>query len=179
MIVNSTSNTAMFKILEGAILQRKRALDYLQEGITITDPNIPDNPLVYVNDSFLKLTGYTRDEVVNNNCRFLQGPETDPHTLQEIRNALEAKKPITVELINYKKDGSKFWNHLTISPVYNDRKELVNYVAVQRDVTHYRDMELHLKNKEKEVNALKKAVQLLKERVQEQEDTIGSFIMHQ
>ena len=101
----------------------------------ITDPRQPDNPIVYANDAFLGLTGYSRDEVMGSNCRFLQGPETDQTKISLVRAAIEAEADISVDLLNYKKNGSTFWNALYLSPVRNEAGELVFFFASQLDVT--------------------------------------------
>src|SRR5205807_746115 len=95
----------------------------------------PDNPLAWVNPSFSRVTGYEYDEAVGRNCRFLQGPATDPRTVAEIRAALEEPRTITATLLNYRKDGTAFWNQLSISPVFDGAGELVSFVGVQTDVT--------------------------------------------
>src|SRR5215217_7958240 len=101
----------------------------------ITDPRQPDNPIVCVNDAFLALSGYSRAEVVGHNCRFLQGPETDRTTVDRIRRAIAAGDGIETEILNYKKDGTPFWNALVISPVRNGAGELSHFFACQHDVT--------------------------------------------
>ncbi|MDR7037277.1 MULTISPECIES: HWE histidine kinase domain-containing protein [Methylobacterium] len=110
----------------------------------ITDPNKPDNPIVFVNDAFSKLTGYARAEILGNNCRFLQGPETDHRDVARIRDAIERRVPIEIELLNHKKSGEVFWNRLLISPVFDDDGALTYFFASQFDVTLERDRMVRL-----------------------------------
>lgn len=111
------------------------AIDEAPIGITLADPSLPDEPLVYVNEAFERVTGYPVDYVRGRNCRFLQGPDTDPSTVAEMRRGIEREEPVTVVVRNYKKDGSPFWNEVTIAPIYDENEELVHYVGFQSDVT--------------------------------------------
>ena len=111
------------------------AIDEAPIGITLADPSLPDEPLVYVNEAFERVTGYPTDYVRGRNCRFLQGPDTDPATVAEMRQAIEREEPVTVVVRNYRKDGSPFWNEVTIAPIYDDDGELVHYVGFQSDVS--------------------------------------------
>lgn len=104
-------------------------------SMIITDPRQPDNPIVFANDAFLRLSGYGRDEVIGKNCRFLQGPKTDKAAIAEIRSAIEDKNDVAVDILNYRKDGSTFWNALYLSPVSNDKGELQFFFASQLDVS--------------------------------------------
>ena len=104
-------------------------------SFTITDPRLPDNPLVFVNPAFERTTGYSREEVEGRNCRFLQGPDTDPADVQRIREALAAREHATITLLNYRKDGTAFWNELSLSPVHDAQGELTHIVGIQADVT--------------------------------------------
>ena len=113
----------------------QQALEQTRMAIGITDPHLPDNPLIYVNRAFVELTGYTRDEAVGHNCRFLQGPGTDPAHVQQLSQALDAREVRVVELLNYRKDGSTFWNSLHVGPVYNEAGELTHYYGSQWDIT--------------------------------------------
>lgn len=104
-----------------------------------TDPNQDDNPIVLANPAFLTLTGYDAEDLIGKNCRLLQGPETDQNNVSKIRSAIAEEKPIAVELLNYKKDGSSFWNALFVSPVYDKQNKLIFFFASQLDVSARRD----------------------------------------
>lgn len=117
----------------------------------ITDPRQHDNPIVFANDAFLKLTGYSRLEVTGRNCRFLQGPATDPESVAKIRAAIQARTDVSVDLVNYRKDGTTFYNALYISPVYDDAGELQFFFASQLDVS---DRYGHLEERERAYTAL-------------------------
>src|SRR4051794_34164347 len=114
---------------------RERAVIATDITFTITDPCQPDDPLVWVNPSFTRVTGYEAEEVVGRNCRFLQGPATDEAAVDEIRAALVEQRTVTTTLLNYRKDGTAFWNQLSISPVFDGEGALVSFVGVQTDVT--------------------------------------------
>lgn len=105
----------------------------------ITDPHQADNPIIFVNDAFSRLTGYARDEILNQNCRFLQGPETDKAHVAQIRSAIERQVAIEIELLNHKKNGEVFFNRLLISPVFDEEGVLTYFFASQFDVTLERD----------------------------------------
>lgn len=101
----------------------------------ITDPRQRDNPVVFANDAFCRLTGYQREEILGHNCRFLQGPETDMATVARIGAALKAAEPIEVDIRNYRKDGELFWNRLLLAPVHDAAGNLAYFFASQVDVT--------------------------------------------
>ncbi|MEM9244130.1 MAG: PAS domain-containing protein, partial [Cyanobacteria bacterium P01_F01_bin.153] len=98
----------------------ERAIASSSCGVVIADMSLPDRPLIYCNRSFIEMTGYGRSEVVGRNCRFLQGPDTYGPDVERLRSAVRAGEDCTVTLLNYRKDGTPFWNRLTISPVRND-----------------------------------------------------------
>lgn len=108
----------------------------------VTDPRQDDNPIVFVNDAFLTLTGYGRDEIMGRNCRFLQGPETDPVEIDVLRSAVAEPTDVTVEILNYRKDGTTFWNALYMSPVFGEQGDLQFFFASQLDVTERKTREL-------------------------------------
>lgn len=109
------------------------------EGIVISDPRLPDNPVIYANEGFERLTGYSRLEILGKNCRFLQGDDTDPDAIAEIRQALQQGRGCQVDLLNYRKDGASFWNRLSLTPVRNERGEIMNYIGVQFDITELKE----------------------------------------
>lgn len=102
-----------------------------QHSCAITDPNRPDNPVVYVTPEFERQTGYTASEIIGRNLRLLQGPNTDPETVAEIRRAIDDMLPITVEILNYRKDGTPFLNRISIRPVFSEVGKLKSFVASQ------------------------------------------------
>jgi len=120
---------------------KDRALAAAAEGITISDPSLPDNPLIYVNSGFERITGYPAAAVLGKNCRFLQGPDTDPEAAAIIRQAVIEETECTVEILNYRRDGSSFWNRLSITPVRDGRGRVTNFIGVQSDVTARRNAE--------------------------------------
>lgn len=109
--------------------------------MVITDPRQPDNPIVMANQAFLDLSGYAADEVLGRNCRLLQGPDTSRAALAELRAAIEAGRDANVELLNYRRDGSTFWNQLHISAIRADDGELLYFFGSQLDVTARRAAE--------------------------------------
>ncbi len=114
---------------------KELALAAANEGITISDLRQDDDPIVYANEGFARLTGYAVEEAVGRNCRFLQGPDTDPETIQRLRRALDEGAACSVDILNYRKDGTPFWNRLSITPVCGADGELTHYVGVQSDIT--------------------------------------------
>lgn len=100
----------------------------------ITDPTLPDNPIVCVNEAFMALTGFTEDEILGRNCRFLAGPKTEPWLTEAIREGVREKKPVLVEILNYKKDGTAFRNAVMIAPVYDDENNLTHFLGTQMEI---------------------------------------------
>ncbi|KAL5716864.1 non-specific serine/threonine protein kinase [Ranunculus cassubicifolius] len=108
-------------------------LERIEKNFVITDPRLPDNPIIFASDSFLELTEYSREEILGRNCRFLQGPETDPETVRKIRKAIETQTDVTVQLINYTKSGKKFWNLFHLQPMRDQKGEVQYFIGVQLD----------------------------------------------
>ena len=127
-------------------LLKERALESTAEGVVISDCTQPDMPVIYVNNAFTEITGYTYDEVVGKNCRFLQGKEANSAAAQEIRKAISAQQPCKVEILNYRKDGTTFWNRLSITPVRDKDGQVTHFIGIQSDVTRRRKAESSLRN---------------------------------
>ncbi len=118
-----------------------RAVAASSNGIVITDPKLPDDPIVYVNPAFERISGYTAEEAGGKNCRFLQGDDRDQPALDELRGALKEERECRVVLKNYRKDGTPFWNELYVSPLQDEEGKLTNFVGIQNDITHRRRTE--------------------------------------
>lgn len=101
----------------------------------ITDPRLPDNPIIACNDAFLRLTGYERDEIIGRNCRFLAGPGTEPDAVEQLREGIRHCRPVMVELLNYRKDGTPFRNAVMVAPTFDDTGKLEYFIGSQVDVT--------------------------------------------
>lgn len=112
-----------------------RAIEAAAHGIVICDARAEDTPMVYVNSGFCRMTGYSMGEVLGRNCRFLQGENTDPEAVAKLRTAVEEGEPASVDLLNYRKDGTPFWNRVEITPIRNAEGELTHYLGSQRDIT--------------------------------------------
>jgi PAS domain S-box-containing protein len=123
------------------LLLLQRAVESARNGICITNPRLPDNPIIYVNDAFLVMTGYRREQVLGRNCRFLQRDERDQQAIDLIRRAIKEETSITTVLRNYRRDGSLFWNELTVSPVHDESGRLMNFVGVQNDISARKEAE--------------------------------------
>ncbi|AMV27255.1 Blue-light-activated protein [Gemmata sp. SH-PL17] len=134
---------------ESDLLLRDRAIRAVSQGIIITDPCRPDNPIIYASPGLERITGYATGEFLGRNCRFLQGAGTAPEPVARLRAAVRAGEPCTVELLNYKKDGTPFWNELSISPVRDETGRLTHFVGVQADVTARRSLEEQLRQSQK------------------------------
>jgi PAS domain S-box-containing protein len=116
-------------------------LERIQQSFVIADPSLPDCPIVFASDGFLDFTGYTREDILGRNCRFLQGPRTDRRAVQEIRKAIDSGMECTVRLLNYTKQGKPFWNMFTLAPVRDEQGKVRFFAGVQVDVTVYKDTE--------------------------------------
>ena len=125
------------------------AVETTRMPMIVTDPHQPDNPIIFANRAFIRMTGYSADELIGSNCRFLQGKETDRDTLAEVRDAIRDHREFATEILNYRKDGSSFWNALFVSPVFNRSGDLVYFFGSQLDVSRRRDAEESLHQAQK------------------------------
>ena len=112
-----------------------KAIDNLYEGITISNMTLPDYPLVYVNKGFIVMTGYSAEECIHRNCRFLQGSGTDPEAVSTIHKAVKKGEAIQTEILNYHKDGTPFWNYLSLTPLPDNNGRITHYIGIQEDIT--------------------------------------------
>jgi PAS domain S-box-containing protein len=151
-IILSARDVTERKAYQRELKLKSQAMDKAPVGITITDPDREDNPMIYVNEGFEALTGYSEAEAVGRNCRFLQGEETRDEPVGEMQKAVEDARPVSVELRNYRKDGSGFWNRVSIAPVRDDDGTVTNYIGFQEDVTER-------KEREQDLQLFKKAVE--------------------
>ena len=110
-------------------------LDSCVNGVTLTDPDLEDAPIVYANKAFEDMCGYPKEEIVGRNCRFLQGKDRDQPEIDKLRQAIKKGEAVEVTLRNYKKDGELFYNRLDIKPLLDDRGNIVYYLGVQYDIT--------------------------------------------
>jgi PAS domain S-box-containing protein len=115
--------------------QHMAAIEHLRAGVLVTDPVAPDNPIIFCNPGFNNMTGYSPEEVLGRNCRFLQGPEADPVVVAEIRTAIDERRLFNGLIRNRRRNGEVFWNDLTITPVFDANGELLSFVGLQQDVT--------------------------------------------
>lgn len=113
----------------------EQAMAQTRMAVCLTDPNQPDEPIVFCNEAFEQLTGYKAQEVLGRNCRFLQGPDTDQAQVKTIREAIRTEEVAVVEILNYRKDGSRFWNALHLGPIYDENQKLKYFFGSQWDVT--------------------------------------------
>lgn len=133
-----------------------KILDSCVNGVTLADPDQEDLPLVYVNKAFETITGYTQEETIGKNCRFLQGTDRDQKERYQLKEAIENKKPIEITLRNYKKNGEMFYNHLVITPLFDSSGNVLYYLGVQYDVTQQRRAEEEIKRLTEKLAALTK-----------------------
>lgn len=144
----SEKEIVSFKEFEDLLIKATNTAD---EGITISSMVQPDKPLVFVNDGFERLTGYSKGDVLGKNCRFLQGEETGKAPVEELRRAIKNGEQTTVELLNYKKDGTPFWNRLSITPLKDEKGIATHYVGIQSDITELRETQKNLKAANKDL----------------------------
>ena len=108
--------------------------DEVKMSVVISDPSLPDNPMVFVSEEFERQTGYPAEEVIGRNCRFLQGRDTNPHAVEAIRQGLKAQTRFTIDILNYRKNGTPFVNRLRIRPIYDLEGRLMFFAGAQNPV---------------------------------------------
>jgi len=146
------------KQVEETLRMFDRAVAASSNGIVIVDARMPDLPMIYINPAFERITGYTRAEVVGENCRFLHGVDTEQSELNKLRLAIREQRSCTVTLRNYRKDGTLFWNELSVSPIRNSEEILTHYVGIQKDITSRKVAEEELQQAKDQLQAVLDAV---------------------
>jgi two-component system CheB/CheR fusion protein len=126
----------------------RQVLNAAETSIVVTDARLPDNPIIYHNAAFERTSGYAASEIDGRNCRFLQGPETDPQAIAKIRDAIAHERSCRVTLLNYRKNGTSFWNDLALTPVHDAQGQLTHFVGVQNDVTDRKSVDSALRESE-------------------------------
>lgn len=142
---------------------------YSEDSIIVTTKDLdpPGPKMVYVNPGFTKMTGYQPEEVLGKTPRILQGPKTDPTVLKRLRETLENDEVFYGQAINYKKDGSEFWNEWHIEPIKDDKGELVNYLAIQRDVTQRKKAEEAIEQKNSALKEVLEQIEIEKKKIKD------------
>jgi len=130
--------------MSASSLPADRRIDPSMHSISLADARRPDCPLIYVNKGFERLTGYTREQAVGQNCRFLQGPDTDPRSVRRMREAIVAGEGLILDLLNYRKDGSRFWNRVSLRPVVSAGGEVTHVIGIQSDISRLIDLQDNL-----------------------------------
>jgi len=125
------------------------------DGIVVAEQEGDDNILIYANPAFQRLTGYAVDDILYQDCRFLQGNDRDQPALQAIREAVRENRPCRQIIRNYRKDGSPFWNELSITPVFNESDQLTYFIGIQKDVSSEVEAVQRVRELEAEVAQLK------------------------
>lgn len=144
-------------LIENELRIRTRAIEFATNGIIITDARGKENPIVYVNRAFEALTGYSREEVVGKNCRFLQGKNTDPKHVQLLRQAVERREECHVTILNYTREGRPFWNDLHIAPIQDEHGRVTHFVGVQTDISPRIRYERRLEEAQNAANSANRA----------------------
>lgn len=131
-------------------------LDECVNGVTLADPDMEDAPIVYANKAFEQLTGYTQEDIVGHNCRFLQGEDREQAARYQIAEAMKKHEAVEVTLRNYKKDGTLFHNHLKIIPLFDNKQRVIYYLGVQYDITEQVNAKQEINNLTSLLNAFQK-----------------------
>jgi PAS domain S-box-containing protein len=163
---------------------KNRAMDEARVGITIADADQPDTPLIYLNDGFERLTGYDETAALGRNCRFLQGAATDPAAVSGVAEGIETDEPTTREVLNYRKDGTPFWNQLRVGPIADDAGEVTHYLGIQADITERKRTEQLVRllnrvlrhNLRNDLNVVRGSASLICERTDGEVAELGSRI---
>ncbi|CAN8142026.1 Signal transduction histidine kinase [uncultured Thiomicrorhabdus sp.] len=133
-------------------------VEQAQDGIVVAEKEGNDTILIYVNSAFERLTGYSADEILYQDCRFLQGKETAQQSVTEVRKAIDSNEPVRTILKNYRKDGSVFWNELSVTPFYDEHDQITYYIGIQKDVTEQVELRNALEEAKQRIAELENAL---------------------
>ncbi|MBL8486372.1 MAG: CHASE domain-containing protein [Rhodocyclaceae bacterium] len=142
------------KLTESILQLRERAIESSSNGIVIADMRLPGNPVIYVNPGFQRITGYSADEIIGRNCKLLQGGDAEQPGVKELALAIAGRRPASVLLRNYRKDGSLFWNELSVAPVFDEAGICTHYVGIQNDITQRVQAEDDLQVRKERLDAI-------------------------
>ncbi|MDJ1180141.1 PAS domain S-box protein [Roseofilum sp. BLCC_M91] len=168
-ILGAASDITQRKKVEEQLRLSERAIAASSNGIVIVDAKQPDFPVISVNPAFERVTGYSAQDIIGKNCRLLQGKDRHQQGLKTIRQALKEEEGCTVILRNYRKDGTLFWNRISISPIHNDRGTLTHYLGIQNDITELKNAEARLLEKVKREELFSIITQRIRESLDLQE----------
>lgn len=142
------------KLTESILQLRERAIESSSNGVVIADMRLPGNPVIYVNPGFQRITGYSADEIIGRNCKLLQGEDGDQPGVRELAAAIAERRPASVLLRNYRKDGTLFWNELSVAPVFDEHGTCTHYVGIQNDITQRVQAEDDLQVRKERLDAI-------------------------
>lgn len=163
-LVSNVRDISSRKKTEVELRLNIRAINNAEEGILITNVLLNDNPIIFANHGFYSITGYKQEEVLGKNCRFLQGKDTDQNTILQIKNKIEAKEHFDGEILNYKKDGTPFWNNLRLTPVPDAEGNITHFIGFQSDVTTKKNAEKESQHMNEQLRQLSSHIQNLREK---------------
>ncbi len=151
IVINLSDVTDEFET-RNELKLRERALEASSNGKVIINSFLPGMPVVYANQAFFEMSGFDEDDIIDKDSSFLIGPDSAPETIEEIYSALLNKTEFKGEILSYRKDGSKFWCYITLSPVFDEKGELVYYICNMNDISALKDTEIKLRQKNNELN---------------------------
>lgn len=156
----SSSDDNLLDVIDAAedLRLKSRAVDATPFGITIADMRMDDDPIIYANGGFSRITGYEEDDILGRNCRFLQGEKTEDNPVRLMREAIDNGESVQVSLRNYRKNGSLFWSEVTLSPLQNDDGEITHYLGFQQDVSRRKEYEQQLESQRDDLTVLNEMV---------------------
>lgn len=160
---NGLQSSAPMKDLKLRNALLLQLVENAQDGVVVAEKEGHDTILIYVNPAFERLTGYKSEEILYQDCRFLQGDDTKQESIQLIRRSIDDSQPVRTVLKNYRKDGSVFWNELSVTPYYDEFDERTYYIGIQKDVTEQVILQQELEAADEKIAALESEIKGLKQ----------------